>query len=95
MENEKISLTQNLRESQSAAERSQTKLQSLMARLIQVGARIQSLDHIKDQAAQNVVSKNEVIAVLFLFFLVEMGVSEKLPYQQFNDRMCFYDLFSS
>lgn len=61
VENEKLSLTQNLRESQSAAERSQTELQSLMARLIHLGARIKSLDHIRDQAAQNLVTKNEVI----------------------------------
>lgn len=60
MESEKISLTQNLRESQSVAERSQAELQSLMTRLVQLGSRIQSLDHIRDQAAQNIVSKNEV-----------------------------------
>lgn len=60
MESEKVSLTQNLKESQSAAERSQAELQNLMARLVQLGARIQSLDHIRDQAAQKIVSKNDV-----------------------------------
>lgn len=60
MENEKVSLTQNLKESQSVAERSQAELQSLMTKLVQLGARIQSLDHIRDQAAQKIVAKNEV-----------------------------------
>lgn len=60
MESEKVSLTQNLKESQSVAERSQAELQSLMTKLVQLGARIQSLDHIRDQAAQKIVAKNEL-----------------------------------
>lgn len=86
-----MSLTQNLRESQSAAERSQTELQNLMARLIHLGARIKSLDHIRDQAAQNLVTKNEVIFkqivsnyknfafndIIFLYLLLQLSI-EKL-----------------
>lgn len=49
-----------MKESQSAAERSQTELQSLMAHLIQVGARIQSLDHLKDEAVKKAIPQNEV-----------------------------------
>lgn len=45
-ETEKATLTQNLKDSQSAVEKSQTELQSFIARIVQLAAHVQSLQHI-------------------------------------------------
>ncbi|KAL0132289.1 hypothetical protein PUN28_000224 [Cardiocondyla obscurior] len=45
-ETEKAHLTQNLRESQYAVEKSQTELQSFVARIVQLAAHVQSLHHL-------------------------------------------------
>ncbi|XP_011505234.1 PREDICTED: protein bicaudal D isoform X2 [Ceratosolen solmsi marchali] len=45
-ETEKAMLTQNLKESQCAVEKSQTELQSFIARIVQLAAHVQSLQHI-------------------------------------------------
>ncbi|XP_011156616.1 protein bicaudal D isoform X1 [Solenopsis invicta] len=45
-ENEKVHLTQNLRESQYAVEKSQAELQSFVARIVQLAAHVQSLHHL-------------------------------------------------
>lgn len=45
-ESEKALLTQNLRESQFAVEKSQGELQSFVARIVQLAARVQSLHHL-------------------------------------------------
>ncbi|EZA58373.1 protein bicaudal D isoform X3 [Ooceraea biroi] len=45
-ETEKAHLTQNLRESQYAVERSQAELQSFVARIVQLAAHVQSLQHL-------------------------------------------------
>ncbi|XP_015597670.1 protein bicaudal D isoform X2 [Cephus cinctus] len=45
-ESEKALLTQNLRESQYAVEKSQGELQSFMARIVQLAAHVQSLHHL-------------------------------------------------
>lgn len=61
MENEKMLLAQSLRESQSATEKSQSDLQGLMARIVQLSARIQCLDHIRNQADQKIIPENELV----------------------------------
>lgn len=45
-ETEKAALTQNLKDSQSAVEKSQAELQSFIARIVQLAAHVQSLQHI-------------------------------------------------
>lgn len=45
-ENEKALLTQNLKDSQYAVEKSQGELQSFIARIVQLAAHVQSLQHI-------------------------------------------------
>lgn len=50
MEGEKMALTQTLRDSQSVAEKSQSKIQALIARLVQLRAHIDSLDHLRNRA---------------------------------------------
>lgn len=45
-ESEKAHLTQNLRESQYAVEKSQNELQSFVARIVQLAAHVQSLHHL-------------------------------------------------
>ena len=45
-ETEKAMLTQNLKDSQYAVEKSQAELQSFIARIVQLGAHVQSLQHI-------------------------------------------------
>lgn len=51
-ENEKLLLTQNLRESQSHVERREGELQTFMARLVQLAAHVDSLQHLRHQADQ-------------------------------------------
>ncbi|XP_033339178.1 microtubule-associated protein Bicaudal D isoform X2 [Megalopta genalis] len=48
-ESEKAHLTQNLRESQYAVEKSQNELQSFVARILQLAAHVQSLHHLHSQ----------------------------------------------
>lgn len=61
LEKEKISLTQNLRDSQANVERSHGELQVFLARLAQLGAHVDSLQHlqqsIKDKNAKNGVEQ--------------------------------------
>lgn len=51
-ESEKLLLTQNLRESQASVERSQGELQAFMARLVQLAAHVDSLQHLRQKADQ-------------------------------------------
>lgn len=53
VEGEKMMLTQTLRDSQSVAEHSQAELQALLARLMQLRAHIDSLEHLRGQASKN------------------------------------------
>ncbi|RZF48470.1 hypothetical protein LSTR_LSTR017553, partial [Laodelphax striatellus] len=50
VESEKVSLTQTLRDSQATAERSQSETQALIARLAQLRAHVDSLDHLRSRA---------------------------------------------
>ena len=68
-ETEKLLLTQNLKESQHAVEKSQAELQSFIARIIQLAAHVQSLQHIhsklpEQQGEANLDKLNLVINVL-------------------------------
>lgn len=53
-------LTQTLRDSQSVAEHSQAELQALLARLMQLRAHIDSLEHLRSQASKNLPQNAEV-----------------------------------
>ncbi|XP_067003481.1 protein bicaudal D isoform X2 [Anabrus simplex] len=53
-ENEKQLLTQNMRESQTRAERCENELQAFMARLILLAAHVDCLEHLRQQADQKV-----------------------------------------
>jgi protein bicaudal D len=59
-ESEKLLLTQNLRESQANVERSQVELQTFMARLIQLAAHVDSLQHLHQKADQQFGKHNQV-----------------------------------
>ncbi|GLH13771.1 Protein bicaudal D [Gryllus bimaculatus] len=63
-ENEKLLLTQNLRESQGSVERSQAELQVLMARLLQLAAHVDSLYHLRQQADKEVQKGKDLNVVL-------------------------------
>lgn len=58
-ESEKLLLTQNLRESQAIVERSQGDLQAFMARLVQLAAHVDSLQHLCQKADQEFEEHNE------------------------------------
>ena len=59
-ESEKLLLTQNLRESQAVVERSQGELQAFMARLVQLAAHVDSLQHLCREADREFEDHNEV-----------------------------------
>lgn len=59
VEGEKMMLTQTLRDSQSVAEHSQAELQALVARLMQLRAHIDSLEHLRSQASKDLPQKSE------------------------------------
>ena len=63
-ESEKLLLTQNLRESQAVVERSQGELQAFMARLVQLAAHVDSLQHLCQEADQEFEDHNEVWLML-------------------------------
>lgn len=57
-------MTQNLRESQAVVERSQGELQAFMARLVQLAAHVDSLQHLCQKADQQFDGHNEVCLML-------------------------------
>jgi protein bicaudal D len=57
-------LTQNLRESQAVVERSQGELQAFMARLVQLAAHVDSLQHLRQKADQQFEEYNKVCLML-------------------------------
>lgn len=59
-ETEKALLTQNLRESQAAVEKSQAELQSFVARIVHLAAHVQSLHHLHSKLP---TTQNEEIAL--------------------------------
>lgn len=63
-ESEKLLLTQNLRDSQANVERSQGELQAFMARLIQLAAHVDSLQHLRQKADQQFEEHNQVCVML-------------------------------
>lgn len=50
MEGEKSQLTSSLRESQQEAEQSKAEMQAILARLMQLRAHTDSMDHVRKQA---------------------------------------------
>jgi hypothetical protein len=63
-ESEKLLLSQNLRESQANVERSQVELQTFMARVVQLAARVDSLQHLYQKADQQFEENNQVCLML-------------------------------
>jgi protein bicaudal D len=57
-------LTQNLRDSQAVVERSQGELQAFMARLVQLAAHVDSLQHLCQKGDQQFDEHNEVCLML-------------------------------
>ncbi|KAJ9592414.1 hypothetical protein L9F63_015934, partial [Diploptera punctata] len=62
-ESDKLLLTQNLRESQASVERSQGELQAFMARLVQLAAHVDSLQHLQHKANEQLGDRKENEAV--------------------------------
>lgn len=73
-ETEKAMLTQNLKESQYAVEKSQAELQSFIARIVQLAAHVQSLQHIhsklpEKQNDETTLDKLNLVRYSFFFSL--------------------------
>ncbi|KAJ8684259.1 hypothetical protein QAD02_020051 [Eretmocerus hayati] len=69
-ETDKAMLTQNLKESQSAVEKSQAELQSFIARIVQLAAHVQSLQHIhskipEKQAEETTIDKLNLAVIQY------------------------------
>lgn len=64
LEKEKISLTQNLRDSQSLVERSQSELQVFLARLSQLSAHVDSLEYLSQNINKKILTPSEQAAVI-------------------------------
>nr|CAD7442982.1 unnamed protein product [Timema bartmani] len=62
-ENDKLLLTQNLRDSQSSVERSQSELQVFMARILQLAAHVDSLQHLRQKADKTILHSDQDQAV--------------------------------
>nr|CAD7593231.1 unnamed protein product [Timema genevievae] len=58
-ENDKLLLTQNLRDSQSSVERSQSELQVFMARILQLAAHVDSLQHLRQKADKTILHSDQ------------------------------------
>ncbi|KAF5291322.1 hypothetical protein FQA39_LY03473 [Lamprigera yunnana] len=67
LEKEKISLTQNLRDTQSTVERSQGELQVFMAKLSQLGAHVDSLEYLSQSIDKKLRSPEEEAALILQY----------------------------
>nr|CAD7399139.1 unnamed protein product [Timema cristinae] len=66
-ENDKLLLTQNLRDSQSSVERSQSELQVFMARILQLAAHVDSLQHLRQKADKTILHSDQAHAVVMQY----------------------------
>lgn len=85
-ESEKSVLTQNLRESQHAVEKSQGELQSFVARIVQLAAHVQSLHHLHSKLPEKQTEETALdkLSQVHCFFSFEMIYNWKNVNQSFS-----------
>lgn len=71
MEGEKSQLTSSLRESQQEAEQSKAEMQAILARLMQLRAHTDSMDHVRKQANSLPVDQKVKIQYLYVFTIIK------------------------